>query len=159
MAAQRTIPEVELFTDGACLGNPGPGGWAFILRHPATGKFREHSGGEKQTTNNRMEITAAVQGLRALRKPCRVKLCTDSEYLAKAISQWMHKWRRHGWRRSPGAQAQVKNADLWQTLDELLQKHEVQPEWVRGHAGNPLNERCDELARLAAQRMAQSDGV
>jgi len=153
-AAGNTPSDVVLYTDGACLGNPGPGGWAYILYHPASGRCAEASGGERRTTNNRMEITAVIRGLEALRKPCRVRLCTDSQYVARAIAEWMPKWRKHGWRRSAGAVSQVKNAELWQRLDELLQKHQVTPMWLRGHSGDPRNERCDEMARREAERAA-----
>jgi len=136
--------EVNLFTDGACLGNPGPGGWAYILKHPATGDVAEVSGGEDQTTNNRMELTAVIEGLAALTSPSRVHLVGDSEYVLKGISEWMPGWKKRGWRKSN--KKPVLNADLWQSLDTLLQQHDVQVEWTRGHAGHTENERCDQLA-------------
>ncbi|MCA9173767.1 MAG: ribonuclease HI [Planctomycetales bacterium] len=142
-------PTIELYTDGACRGNPGPGGWAFILRHIRTGKEMEKSDGEPDTTNNRMELTAVIRGLEALKKPCWVELFTDSVYVGKGISEWMPKWKRNNWRRGKEA---VKNVDLWRRLDELLQVHRVKFTWVAGHSGHPENERCDELAVAAAER-------
>jgi ribonuclease HI len=147
-------PAVELFTDGACTGNPGPGGWGFVLRHPASGRCREGSGGEHDTTNNRMEITAVIRGLEALKCSSRVEIVSDSEYVVNAISDWMARWKRNGWRKSPKAITQVKNADLWRRLDELLQVHAVTAHWVRGHVGHAENERCDRLATAAAAQVA-----
>lgn len=147
------LSEVELFTDGACSGNPGPGGWAFILRHPATGKELVDSGGEPETTNNRMELLGAIRGLEALRRPTRVLLYTDSQYVGQGLSQWMRGWKANGWRRGKGRDSQpVKNVELWQRLDELCGKHEVVFRHVRGHSGHPENERCDELAVAAYQK-------
>ena len=114
-------PRVRLFTDGACEGNPGPGGWAFILHHPASGRRKETSGGELATTNNRMEVTAVICGLRALKGPSEVELFSDSQYVVNAISRWMHRWKKSGWKKTANATTQIKNADLWQQLDELLQ--------------------------------------
>jgi ribonuclease HI len=132
-----------MFTDGACRGNPGPGGWAVLLR---TGKTeREISGGEPLTTNNRMELLAAIRGLEALKRPCRVQLYTDSVYVRDGITRWIHKWRQNGWRTSD--KKPVKNAELWKRLDDLRARHDVQWHWVKGHAGHPENERADELAR------------
>jgi ribonuclease HI len=146
-------PEVHLFTDGACSGNPGPGGWAFILRHLATRKQRESSGGEPLTTNNRMELTAVVQGLAALKRPCRVELFTDSVYVGKGISEWMPKWKRQGWqRREQGRLKPIKNEDLWRQLDQLIERHQVKYTRVAGHSGHPENDRCDELAVAAYQQ-------
>jgi ribonuclease HI len=145
---------VQLFTDGACIGNPGPGGWAFLLRHPASGRCKEGSGGEHHATNNRMEVTAVIRGLEALKAPSRVDLFSDSDYVVKAVSEWMRRWKRFGWRKSAKATRQVRNADLWQRLDELLQTHAVTAQWVRGHVGHPENERCDQLATAAAAMVA-----
>jgi ribonuclease HI len=136
-------PAVKVFTDGACSGNPGPGGWGVILISGAHRK--ELSGGEAATTNNRMELTAAITALEALKGPSRVDIHTDSEYLQKGISTWIHGWKRRGWRTS--AKEPVKNADLWQRLDAAQGRHEVHWHWVRGHAGHTENERADELAR------------
>jgi ribonuclease HI len=136
-------PAVKIFTDGACSGNPGPGGWGVILISGAHRK--ELSGGEAATTNNRMELTAAITALEALKGPSRVDIHTDSEYLQKGISTWIHGWKRRGWRTS--AKEPVKNADLWQRLDAAQGRHEVHWHWVRGHAGHTENERADELAR------------
>jgi len=147
-----TLPAVELYTDGACLGNPGPGGWAFILRHPETGKSKEQSGGESQTTNNRMELMAVIEGLSALRTPSRVKLVGDSEYVLKGMSEWLAGWKRRGWRKAD--KSPVLNADLWERIDALLQRHQVIVEWTRGHAGHVENERCDKLACDEARRQA-----
>jgi ribonuclease HI len=147
---------VRLYTDGGCIGNPGPGGWAFILKHPATGRSREGSGGEHHATNNRMEITAVIRGLEALKTGCRVELFSDSQYVLNAIDEWIGKWKKFGWRRSPKAKTQVKNVDLWIRLDELLQLHEIKTTWVRGHAGHVENERCDVLARAAADKIART---
>lgn len=137
-------PKVTIYTDGACLGNPGPGGWAALLR------FGEHekalSGGEKDTTNNRMELQAALEALRALNESCQVTLFTDSEYLKKGITEWMPNWKRRNWRRKGG---KLANVDLWMKLDEEIARHEILWRWVRGHAGNIFNERVDRLARKA----------
>lgn len=139
-------PEVEIFTDGACLRNPGPGGWGTILRY---GRHeRELHGGDPVTTNNRMEIMAAIQGLEALTRPSRVAVYTDSEYLRQGITQWLAGWKRNGWQTR--ARQPVKNADLWTRLDMAAHQHDVQWFWVKGHAGHPENERADELAGLGA---------
>ena len=133
---------MEIFTDGACRGNPGPGGWGAILR--LSGKEKELFGGEPATTNNRMELTAVIRALEALTRRSRVSLYTDSQYVQKGISEWIHSWKRRGWKtadRNP-----VKNEDLWRQLDELAARHEVEWHWVRGHSGHPENERADELA-------------
>ena len=136
-------PHVLIFTDGACSGNPGPGGWGAIL---ISGESRkEICGGEPGTTNNRMELMAAIQALEALKKPCRVELHTDSTYVMKGISEWIHSWKRRGWRTADGKP--VKNDDLWRRLDEARSRHDVKWHWVKGHAGHELNERADELAR------------
>ena len=147
------LSEVHLFTDGGCSGNPGPGGWAYLLQHPATGKQIERSGGERETTNNRMELTALIEGLSALKKPSCVQLFTDSVYVGKGISEWMTKWKANGWRRKEGKRmVAVKNEDLWRRLDELLQTHEVRYTRVVGHSGHPENERVDQLAVAAYQQ-------
>ena len=146
-------PEVQLFTDGACSGNPGPGGWAFILRHPATGKELESSGGERETTNNRMEMTAVIRGLEALKRPARVEIISDSIYVGKGFTEWMPKWKLNGWRRREGGQFKpIKNEELWRQMDELLAKHQVRFTHVRGHQGHAENERCDTLAVAAYQK-------
>jgi ribonuclease HI len=148
--APDAMPVVELYTDGGCIGNPGPGGWAYILKYPADGQVTEASGGEDRTTNNRMEITAVIRGLEALEKPSRVHLVGDSEYVLKGISEWLPGWKRRGWRKAD--KKPVLNADLWQRIDELIHKHVVTVEWTRGHAGHAENERCDELANAEAMR-------
>jgi ribonuclease HI len=155
MAKSKGVPtvEVQLFCDGACSGNPGPGGWAFLLRHPASGKELERSGAERQTTNNRMELTAVIRGLEALKRPITVELVTDSEYVGKGITEWLPKWKRNGWRRRErGRWAEIKNEELWRRLDQLLAVHQVQFTHVRGHSGHPENERCDALAVAAYQK-------
>jgi ribonuclease HI len=133
---------VEVFTDGACRGNPGPGGWGAVLRY--NGRERDIHGGEVQTTNNRMELMAAIKALESLRRPCRVVLTTDSQYVRKGITEWMPNWKRRGWRTAD--RKPVKNVELWQRLDELASQHEVDWRWVRGHSGHPENERADALA-------------
>lgn len=148
-----TRPGVELFTDGACSGNPGPGGWAFLLRHPRTGKSVERHGGEPATTNNRMELTAVIEGLSALTRPSTVDLYSDSQYVLKGLSEWMASWKKKGWRTA--SKEPVKNVDLWKRLDELIATHEVRFHWVRGHAGHPENERVDRLAVMARDLAAK----
>jgi ribonuclease HI len=144
--------EVALFTDGACSGNPGPGGWAFILRHLPSGKEVERSGAEAETTNNRMELQAVVEGLRALQRRCIVELLTDSVYVGKGISEWLPKWKANDWkRRERNRWAEVKNEDLWRSLDKELARHQVHYTRVVGHSGHPENDRCDELAVAAYQ--------
>ena len=134
---------VEIYTDGACSGNPGPGGWGVVLRYGS--REKELSGGEFNTTNNRMELTAAIKGLSALKEPCAVKLVTDSKYVADGITKgWAESWRKNGWRKADKKPA--LNPDLWEQLLNLLNEHTVNIEWVKGHAGHPENERCDELA-------------
>ena len=146
-------PEVLLFTDGACSGNPGPGGWAFILRHLQTGKEMEGSGGEPATTNNRMELQAVIEGLSALKRPCHVEILTDSEYVRRGLSEWMAGWKRNGWmRREKGKLKPVSNVEQWQQLDLLIAKHRVKFTRVAGHSGHIENDRCDELAVAACQR-------
>ncbi len=146
-------PEVQLFTDGACSGNPGPGGWAFILRHPASGKELESSGGQRETTNNRMEMMAVIRGLEALKRPARVEIISDSIYVGKGLSEWMPKWKLNGWRRREGDKLKpIKNEELWRQMDELLSKHQVRFTHVRGHQCHAENERCDALAVAAYQK-------
>ncbi|MSO70613.1 MAG: ribonuclease HI [Alphaproteobacteria bacterium] len=149
-----TTPLVEIFTDGACLGNPGPGGWGAILR--AEGQEYELSGGEKATTNNRMEMTAAIAALEALTRPSRVRVVTDSTYLRDGITRWIASWQRKGWKTADNKP--VKNKDLWQRLLEAEAPHKVEWEWVRGHDGHPENDRCDQLARDAAEVAAKRTG-
>lgn len=154
--ATESLPFVQLFTDGACRGNPGPGGWAYILRHPKTGAEKEAAGGLAMTTNNQMEMQAVISGLRALQRPSSVEVITDSSYVAKGSIEWLPGWKRNGWRRREGKQWKpVKNAELWQELDELLSGHQVRFTWIRGHAGHAENERCDELAVAAALAVAK----
>ncbi len=133
---------VEIYADGACRGNPGPGGWGVLLR--SGGREKELHGGEAQTTNNRMELTAVIEGLRALKGPSQVRVYTDSQYVQKGISEWIHSWKRRGWRTAD--KKPVKNEDLWRALDEAAGRHRVEWHWVRGHAGHPENERADALA-------------
>ena len=140
---------IEIYTDGACSGNPGPGGWGTILRFQ--GKERELSGGNPETTNNQMELQAAIEGLKALKEPCDVELYTDSQYLRQGITQWIHNWKRNGWRTAD--KKPVKNQRLWEELDALAQTHTVKWHWLKGHAGHPENERCDELARNEIDRL------
>lgn len=137
--------QVEIFTDGACRGNPGPGGWGAILRYGAVEK--ELSGGEAETTNNRMELMAAISALEALKRPVTVEIHTDSTYVRDGITKWIHAWKKRDWRTAD--KKPVKNVDLWQRLDAAVARHRVDWHWVKGHAGHPENERADELARLA----------
>ncbi len=134
---------VAIWTDGACSGNPGPGGWGAILRYG--GHEKELSGGQAMTTNNRMELTAAIAALEALSRPCRVELHTDSQYLRGGVTGWIHNWKRNGWRTAD--KKPVKNDDLWRRLDEAAERHEIDWRWVKGHAGDAMNERADALAR------------
>jgi ribonuclease HI len=142
------LPQVEIFTDGACKGNPGPGGWGAILR--SNGKERELSGGDSPTTNNRMELMAAIEALNALTKPCRVQLWTDSNYVRDGITKWIHGWRRNGWKTAD--KKPVKNTELWQALLEAAAPHRIEWHWVKGHAGHPENERADALACAEAEK-------
>ncbi|HKJ71287.1 MAG TPA: ribonuclease HI [Gammaproteobacteria bacterium] len=142
---------VELFTDGACRGNPGPGGWGALLRF--NGRERELYGFEPETTNNRMELTAAIRGLEALKRPCSVDLTTDSEYLRKGVTEWMANWKKRGWKTA--SKKPVANRDLWEELDALLARHEVRFHWTRGHSGHPENERADALANRAIDEARQ----
>ncbi|NMC20026.1 MAG: ribonuclease HI, partial [Thermogutta sp.] len=148
------LPQVLLYSDGACSGNPGPGGWAFILRHPASGKEMVQSGAEPETTNNRMELTAVIRGLEALRRPSRVTVITDSQYVGKGFSEWLPGWRANGWmRKVKGKPVPVKNDDLWRRLAELLDQHDVRFQHVYGHTGHAENERCDQLAVEAYRKL------
>lgn len=147
-----SLPFVRIFTDGACRGNPGPGGWACILRHPASGKEKEFSGGDRETTNNRMELQAVISGLSQLTRRTRVEVITDSKYVAQGCESWMAGWKKNGWKRKAGKQLKpVLNEDYWKQLDELLSRHQVTFTVVKGHSGHPENERCDELAVSAAE--------
>lgn len=140
---------MELYTDGACKGNPGPGGWGALLRYGDV--ERELYGAEEQTTNNRMELLAVISGLEALTRPSHVQVTTDSQYVKNGITQWIHNWKRNGWKTA--AKKPVKNADLWRLLDEAVARHQVEWEWVKGHAGHPENERADELANRAIEEL------
>jgi ribonuclease HI len=141
------LPTVEIFTDGACKGNPGPGGWGAVIRMGAHEK--ELSGGEKLTTNNRMEMMAAIEGLNALTRPCHVVLSTDSKYVMDGITKWVFGWQKNGWKTAD--KKPVKNAELWQALLEATRRHRIEWRWVKGHAGHPENERADKLACAAAE--------
>jgi ribonuclease HI len=140
---------VEIFTDGACSGNPGPGGWGAILRY--NGVEKELSGGEAETTNNRMELSAAIEALNALKTPCKVDLYTDSVYVRDGIGKWIHGWKRNGWKTA--SKKPVKNDDLWKALDAASARHDVSWHWIKGHAGHPENERADALAREAIKAL------
>jgi len=152
-------PDVTLYTDGACSGNPGPGGWAAILKHPGSDAVRKLSGGHPRTTNNRMEMTAVIEGLKALKrgKKWRVHLVSDSEYVIKGLTEWLPRWIANDWRRGRKAGAPpVKNVDLWKVLHALTQRHEMSYEHIRGHTGHPENEECDRLAVTAIQAVRSS---
>ena len=149
---------VRLYTDGACSGNPGPGGWAYILVHPSSGKTIDASGATRQTTNNRMELQGAIEGLQSLKRPTRVELVTDSQYLAKGLSEWMPNWKRQGWKRREGKQLKpVVNEDLWRELDALASRHEIRVSHVLGHRGHPENEACDRMAVAAYKQLMHDD--
>ncbi|MBU0753260.1 MAG: ribonuclease HI [Gammaproteobacteria bacterium] len=140
---------IDIYTDGACSGNPGPGGWGAILRHNGTDK--ELFGGEPDTTNNRMEMMAVIEALRALKRPVAARVHTDSQYVQKGITEWIHGWKRRGWKTA--GKAPVKNEDLWRTLDALAAQHKIEWHWVKGHAGHVENERADELARRGVDQV------
>lgn len=148
--------KVELFCDGACLGNPGPGGWAYLLRirTPSGSMEKESFGSDPATTNNRMELTAALRGLEALSRPCQVRIISDSQYVLKGLATWVDGWKRKGWHKADGQP--VLNTELWQALDEQRRIHHIETEWVRGHAGHPENERVDRLARGAAESLKKN---
>ncbi|GIW90078.1 MAG: ribonuclease H [Pirellulaceae bacterium] len=149
---------VQLFTDGACKNNPGPGGWAFILRDPATGRQIKRSGSEVRTTNNRMELMAVIRGLEALRRPCHVVLYTDSTYVGRGLTEWLPKWKARNWiSSSTGLTRTIKNIDLWKRLDQLLKQHQLEYVPVRGHSGHPENEECDRMAVAAIRQVAGED--
>ncbi len=143
------MPTIEIYTDGACRGNPGPGGWGAVLRSGE--HVKELFGGEHDTTNNRMEMTAVVNALSALKRPSEVTLTTDSQYVRKGITEWIHNWKKNGWKTA--AKQPVKNADLWQKIDALSAEHTIRWEWVKGHSGHPENERVDALANRGIDEM------
>ena len=147
--------KIAIFTDGACRGNPGPGGWGVVLRYGDQEK--EMHGGEPDTTNNRMELMAAIAGLEALRQPCEVVLTTDSRYVMDGVTQWMPNWKRRGWKTA--SKQPVKNVDLWQRLDAATQPHEIDWQWVKGHSGHPENERADALANKGIDEMNRQKGI
>ncbi len=148
-------PHVHLYTDGACSGNPGPGGWAYLLRHPASGSEREDSGAETQTTNNRMELRAVIEGLAAITRPSLIELTSDSQYVLNGLKDWMKDWKKRGWKTA--SKQPVKNVDLWQMLDILVARHEVKFHWIKGHAGHAENERCDHLSVVATEAVKRGD--
>jgi ribonuclease HI len=157
LTGQTSAPEVQLFSDGACSGNPGPGGWGCLLRHLKTGTEKELSGGAAGTTNNQMELMAVISGLESLTRPTVVEVITDSKYVADGCQSWLPNWKKNGWRRRERSRwAPVKNLELWQRLDALLAKHRVRFTVVKGHSGHPENERCDELAVAAAREYGGS---
>lgn len=148
--------EVILYTDGACSGNPGPGGWAYILKHLATGRVKKAAEGDPATTNNKMELTAVIKGLTAVKRPSAVRVVTDSQYVSKGMTQWMPGWIRNHWMRGSGRKKEpVKNADLWRALLKACEPHQVSFEHVAGHAGHPENEECDRMAVAATQEMVR----
>ncbi len=141
--------KVYIYTDGACKGNPGPGGWGALMKYKDT--IKEYCGGENETTNNRMEMTAAIEALSLLKRPCEVVLITDSQYLRKGITEWIENWKKRGWKTA--RKKPVKNADLWKQLDKLAQKHQITWNWVKGHSGHYENERADELANKGIEKI------
>lgn len=150
------VARIEIFTDGACSGNPGIGGWGALLRYKDIEK--ELSGGEKNTTNNRMELTAVIEALKALKTTCNITLYTDSKYVMCGITEWMENWKRNGWK-TTNKKSDVKNVDLWQQLDELIKKHEIRWVWVKGHNGHPENERVDTLARSEVANIKETQNL
>lgn len=147
------LRSVELYTDGACSGNPGPGGWAYVLRDGPTKQVREGAGGQAMTTNNQMELQAVIEGLLALKRPCLVHLYADSQYVLNGLKSWMAGWKKNNWRRKSGSKWEaVKNVELWQQLDELVVLHRIEFHHVKGHSGHQENERCDELAVAASMK-------
>lgn len=153
---EEPLPEITVYTDGGADPNPGPGGWGVVLIHSASGKASELKGGEPRTTNNRMELTAAIRALEALKRRCRVRLFTDSQYLRKGITEWLPGWVRRGWKRKDG---ELQNEDLWRRLAELIVEHDIRWDWVKGHAGNRWNERADQLATLAIREQQAAGGT
>ena len=153
--ADETIERTEIYTDGACLGNPGHGGWGVLLRW--RGVEKELSGGEAETTNNRMELMAAIMALEALTQPCQVVLTTDSRYVMDGITQWMANWKKRGWKTA--SKQPVKNADLWRRLDAACSKHTIEWQWVKGHSGHPENEKADALANRGIDELLQKKGM
>lgn len=154
MPASSGQAEVVLFTDGACSGNPGPGGWAFILRHPGSGRETQDSGAEAETTNNRMELTAVVHGLKQLKRPTVVELVTDSVYVGTGLAEWLPRWKQQGWKRKEkGRLVAIKNEDLWRELDRLAAAHTIRFSHVAGHSGHAENEACDRMAVMAYKRL------
>ena len=149
------MKSVRIWTDGACSGNPGPGGWGALMRYGETEK--ELYGGEENTTNNRMELTAAIAALNALKEPCQVELTTDSQYVKGGITSWIHGWKKNGWKTAN--KKPVKNAELWQALDDAVKRHKVTWHWIKGHAGHAENERADELARRGGDRLDAAPGA
>lgn len=159
-AHQHAPDFVRLYTDGACSGNPGPGGWSFILEHPATGKKRSHAGAERDTTNNRMELTGAIKGLEALTRRCCVELITDSTYVGKGLTEWLPRWKANGWKRKEGKSFKpLVNVDLWMRLDDLSRAHSINVTVVKGHAGHAENEECDRLAVDAYRQLMRQDSA
>ena len=154
MSQSSPLPHVELYTDGACSGNPGPGGWAFLLKHPDTGRTMERSGGERHTTNNRMELRAVIEGLTALKQPSAVDIYSDSQYVLKGLNEWLDGWIARGWKNA--SKKPVKNRELWEQLDTLRGTHRLRFHWVRGHSDHPENERCDQLAVEARERVVET---
>lgn len=151
---QQTLPEIQLFADGACSGNPGPGGWSFLIRYPSTGNIQEGSGAVPATTNNRMELLAVIRALESLDQPFSIELLTDSQYVGKGITEWMPSWKQNNWRRRERNRlVPVKNEDLWRQLDHLLQRHRLRFTHVPGHSGHPENIRCDFLAVSASRSL------
>lgn len=153
MTAKPHPPHVELHTDGACSGNPGPGGWAYVLKHGATGKERVASGAEPDTTNNRMELRAVIEGLSVLTRPSMVDLYSDSKYVLDGLKTWIHNWKKRGWKTAD--KKPVKNQELWMQLDELSSRHEIRFHWIKGHNEHPENERCDRLAVEAREALVR----
>ncbi|MFH0980897.1 MAG: ribonuclease HI [Planctomycetota bacterium] len=152
-AGKKSEYEVTLYADGACSGNPGPGGWAYVLTHPATQTIKKMADGVEATTNNRMELTAVIEGLKALKRRSRVLVVSDSQYVVNGMREWVPNWIKHGWRRGPRASQPVKNVDLWKTLVDLCGRHEVSFEFTPGHAGHPANEECDRMAAAAIRAL------
>lgn len=152
--SESTLRTVQLYTDGACSGNPGPGGWAFILRDVPTRRELEGFGSDKNTTNNKMELKAVIEGLKSLKKKCRVEIYSDSKYVLQGLESWMAGWKRNGWKKkSRSGSSEIKNLELWKELDRLVSQHTVSFHHVRGHSGHPENERCDQLAVAAYQKL------